>query len=125
MKNLTKAVCNEGKPYPIEGALRNMSTTPRSYVVGVLDCCRSEFRETHRGAEGVEEVEDSDKNNFVILYGCPPSATTPAKSTISKAFFDRLYSKMDKSTCVTKIPAAINGWRGTDNRAEVLSLTET
>ena len=123
--NVTKAVCNEGKPYPLEGMLRNMSTTGRSFIVGILDCCRSQFKETHRGAEGNDVVEESDKNNFVILFGCPPSSTTPAKSTISKAYFERLYSKMDKATCITKIPNAINGWRGTDNRAEVLSLTET
>ena len=100
-KNFTFAVCNEEKLYPLEKMLRILATTKNCYVLGVLDCCRSEFKQNHRGYSapgGGDQDTEGSQNNLILTYGCPPSDTTPAKSTISVAYFDRLFQKANDAT---------------------------
>ena len=125
-RNLTYAVSNEEKVYPLEKMLRVLATTPKSYVLAVLDCCRAEFKAQHRGFQAADNSNpDADqRTNLIITYGCPPSDTTPAKSTISVAYFDKLRQKADDATGEVKLPYALVGWRGTDGKSETLTLTD-
>ena len=89
MKNLVFAVtCDDKNPYPLERQLAILSSIPNSMVVGIFDCCRAPFPETHRGS-GVEEgLEPDSAYQYIFFYGCPPNKTVPAKSTIAKDFFE-------------------------------------
>ena len=125
-RNLTYAVANEEKVYPLEKMLRVLATTPKSYVLAVLDCCRAEFKASHRGFQAADNSNpDADqRTNLVLTYGCPPSDTTPAKSTISVAYFDKLRAKAEDATGIVTLPHALVGWRGTDGKSETLTLTD-
>ena len=111
-KNYTYAVCNEDKLYPLEMMLRTIAQIAGAYVVGVLDCCRSAFKENHRGyeAESAGQDVESKSGKLILTFGCPPSNTTPAKSTISTAYFERLHQKANDATGEVILPHALVGW---------------
>ena len=105
--------------------MRNLSSIPRTYVVLVLDCCRSQMAEQHRGSLAEEPMDPVDTaQNLIVTYGCAPSSTTPAKSTISVALFERLREKAEDATGEVVLPNALIGWRGTDGHAETQTLSD-
>ena len=129
---MTYAATNEDKVYPLEKMLRILATLPSCYISAVLDCCRAEIKEAtkkiseHRGGN-TSDSDSKDLNssrNLVLTFGCAPSDTTPAKSTISEQFFERLRKKADDATGEVFLPFALIGWRNTDGNSETLALTD-
>ena len=59
--------------------------------------------------------------NYVVTYGCPPNKGTPAKSTISLAYFENLRRKAQDYTGEVTIPDALFRWQGTDGQAETFT----
>lgn len=94
MKNLVFAVtCDDKTPYPLEKQLMILSSMPSCMVVGLFDCCRAPFPETHRGSSIEENAEADSAYQYIFYYGCPPNQTVPGKSTMAKNFFDQLKAK--------------------------------
>ena len=58
--------------------------------------------------------------NYIVTFGCPPDKGTPAKSTISQAYFQRLKKEADPWTGEVTLPHALITWQGTDGQAETL-----
>ena len=58
--------------------------------------------------------------NYIVTYGCPPDKGTPAKSTISEAYFERLKKEAEGWTGEVTLPHALITWQGTDGQAETL-----
>ena len=64
-------------------------------------------------------LEDAQTDfNYIVTYGCPPSDGTPAKSTISLAYFQRLKREAEGWTGEVTLPNALTTWQGTDGKAE-------
>ena len=61
----------------------------------------------------------------MLTYSCPPSAYTPAQSTMAKAYFQRLRDSACEYEGTIRFPDPMVGWRGTDGKAESLILTTT
>ena len=91
VNNFTALVLNEKRNYPIEKQCRMLASLRGSYVIAVLDCCREKLPEATRGTGEDVNIDEGDEPgrdfNFIVTYGCPPSDGTPAKSTISQAYF--------------------------------------
>lgn len=58
--------------------------------------------------------------NYIVTFGCPPDKGTPAKSTISKAYFERLRKEAEGWNGEVTLPHALITWQGTDGQAETL-----
>ena len=93
-----------------------------SYVISVLDCCREKLDKLMRGASDavMKYEEDFDRFNFIVTYGCAPSQGTPAKSTISEAYFLMLKLQADAYTGEVTLPNAFDLWQGFDGKSETL-----
>ena len=100
----------------------NLSTVKNSFVLGIFDCCRAPFPTTTRGANADEDLEETASAfNFIFYYGCPPNKTVPGKSTLAKAFFQKLRDSADPYYGTIILPTAISHWHGTDGQANCIS----
>lgn len=123
-KTMTYAATNSNKDYPLEKMLRTIAAgRKKTHIAAVFDCCRAEMR--NRGVTGgsgadscEEEVEG--QTNLTITFACPPSDTTPAKSTISVQYFEQLKSRVEDATGIVNVQNALIGWRNTDKKAETI-----
>ena len=76
--------------------LRSLASKDDTYVMGLFDCCREKLPEEmlqkmrNTGLSNLEDDIDDKKINIILSFGCPPSDTTPAKSTIAIHYFDHL-----------------------------------
>ena len=71
---------NKTPLYNLENSLRAMGAQENSYVIGIFDCCRELYQQTHfkpvemRGGDGTEEKKKTAKEsrNVILIFGCPP-----------------------------------------------------
>lgn len=86
--NLTYAVLNEEKTYPLEGNLRALAADEDydTFIIGLFDCCREKVV----AVEGDRGSGDHAGMNLILSFGCSPNNTTPKKSTIAVNYFEHL-----------------------------------
>ena len=117
--NYTVCVLNEPRNYPIEKQLRMLANESGAYVIAVLDCCRERLPVATRGTgENVEFAEIDSGMNLILTFGCEPSRTTAAKSTISKEYFQNLSDQADGYSGEVSIPEALFMWKGSNEKVE-------
>ena len=119
MDTTTKIILNSDSEdmacYPLEGKLRAIASSKVVFTVGLFDCCRVS---SNFGARG---VSDGDKlENYLLIFGCCPSKTTRAKSTLVVDFFNFIEEFADKYGHVM-IPHRIDEFRTQDNMNETVS----
>ena len=120
------ATVDSKKDYPLEKLLRAAAKDrKRTSFSLVFDACREEVK-TRAGHGGVisDEDEECKQQNLIITYGCPPSATVPARSTISESIFARLKERIDDATGQVDYGRALYGWKGTDGQSETIALSD-
>ena len=84
--------------------------------MGLFDCCREEVSSNDdRGTGG-----NHGGMNLILSFGCPPSSTTPKKSTIAVDYFEHLKLKANQQDGTVILPDALLDWQGTDGMAETL-----
>ena len=70
-----------------------------SFIIGVFDCCRADFKppEEHRGGvPGLSEIDDgSSTRNCVLTFGCQPNSAVSAVSTLAREYLQRLSQSPD------------------------------
>ena len=84
-------VLNEKRDYPLEMQLRTLARVPSSYVVAIFDCCRQNMSAAMRGVTDPEDIKlglkEDDDINLYMSFGCAPSDSVPAKSTLVENYF--------------------------------------
>ena len=134
MDNSTYCVVNGPRMYPMEKNLRCIAKQEGSYVVAVFDCCREKMPVTATRGGGGGAAMDDDANemlgqeetnheNFIITYGCQPSAGVALKSTIAKTYFRYLRrssqsAKFDHELKLLELPGCLNFFQNTDGKCE-------
>ena len=58
-----------------------------------------------------------NKDNFIITFGCPPTSTVDARSTIARAYFEFLQETADEKGYIV-LPGNLNYWNGEDGKCE-------
>ena len=113
--NYSYALLNENtkSPFALEKHVRSISKEVGSYVIALFDCCREKVKDLPQSvARGKTSHE-----NFIITFGCPPSDTVAARSTIARAYFMFLCDARDKKGYIG-LPGNLNYWNGDDGKAE-------
>ena len=138
MDNSTYCVVNGPRMYPMEKNLRALAKMEGSYVVAVFDCCREKLPAAPmRGGGGGNQaaaLDDDGSNemlvqpqgsheNFIITYGCQPSAGVALKSTIAKTYFRYLRhssqtAKSSQDLKLLELPGCLNFFQNTDGKCE-------
>ena len=126
-KTMSYAATNSKKDYPLEKMLRTIASGRiKTHIAAVFDCCRSEMK-TRGTAGGAGDSGDDDdeagQTNLILTFACPPSSTTPAKSTISVQYFEQLKKKVNPATGMVEFKDALIGWRNTDRQAETIAFS--
>ena len=81
--NYSFAMLNEAKLFPLEQQVRVLARMKGSYVIALFDCCREKAKTgLGHGSSSSDQQED-----FIITFGCPPTSTVPARSTIAHEYF--------------------------------------
>ena len=124
--------------YNLEVRLRALGNLDKSYVIGILDCCRQAYDEGMfppeeiRGGRGnaVRDEEAGKGRNVFLIFGCPSDETVPAKSEIATQFFDVLERSKDNNGCLL-LPDAGNifnrwspGRQGPISGEKILKMTK-
>ena len=71
---------NKTPLYNLENSLRAMGAQADSYVIGIFDCCRELYSQSHfkpvemRNGVGTEEKKKTVKEsrNVILIFGCAP-----------------------------------------------------
>ena len=114
--NYTFAMLNDPtRPqFPLEQQVRTLSKQAGSYVVALFDCCRERVKVPKAMSSAAHGGADE---NFIITFGCPPTATVPARSTIARAYFTFLRDAADDEGAIL-LPGNLNYWNGDDGKCE-------
>ena len=72
---------------------------------------------TRGGAGDDSQVEDGE--NIILAFGCPPSVSTPADSTLAQDFFAFLENSSDADGYIA-LPGNLNFFHTKDRRNETL-----
>lgn len=70
MDNMTKAILNGPKQFPLEAQVRALSITEGCYVIAVFDCCREQLNSGTKGSG--QPVYEEGKQNLIMTFGCKP-----------------------------------------------------
>ena len=89
--------------------LRNLANRKSCYILAVLDCCREKLVELKpvvldnpiikaigepcRGSKPMPDkaTEIASEGSIIIMYGCPPSGSTPVDSNMTVELFQTLW----------------------------------
>ena len=128
--------------FPIEHRIRLLCHTPYNFVMAVMDCCRTQFPDDFEELKFASVPKEKDKNNInsaagdnragnnqasaqksykngILIFGCAPSFTVAAKSTVAVETFSEMQERGEEQSVV--LPDDIVDWNP-GNDGEILTL---
>ena len=98
--------------------VRSLAKQAGSYVVALFDCCRERVKVPNP----TKATETMQEGNLIITFGCPPTASVPARSTIARAYFTFLRDAAEGAEGGKQgrilLPGNLNYWNGVDGKCE-------
>ena len=86
-----------------------------AYVVALFDCCREKVTLNPKPAPSLSK----NCTNIILTFGCPPSATVDAFSTIAGEYFCFLREEAeDDKGGRLLLPGSMNYWNGQNGKLE-------
>ena len=94
--------------------MRTLSKAEGSYIIALFDCCREKIKVPKANSSSAQSGTDE---NFIMTFGCPPTQTVAARSTIAKAYFTFMRDASDDEG-ILYLPGNLNYWGGDDGKCE-------